>query len=218
MNLKAICISVALVPAIASEVLPFADVKIGTNIYRNARIRKAGPESVILSHDGGFFSVAITNLPETIRTNFPIDRPKKWEPSKEVKDYIAAHPQLDPIYRDWLTQGKETLRTVESFVQRDKVLEIRRAAKAELRRQRDAEEAAFNLLHPDQAKKFKDLIAKKKISIGMRSFHVIDSWGQPDRKNETTTERGTNSQWVYGVNHVYFNDGGFVSSISTSSK
>jgi hypothetical protein len=37
---------------------------------------------------------------------------------------------------------------------------------------------------------------------------VASSWGKPQRVNKTTTQWGTNEQWVYsGNNYLYFEKG-----------
>lgn len=46
------------------------------------------------------------------------------------------------------------------------------------------------------------------VTIGMTEQEVLDSsWGAPEKRNKTTTKRGTDEQWVYGSNYLYFRDG-----------
>ena len=48
------------------------------------------------------------------------------------------------------------------------------------------------------------------VKIGMTPEEVVEktNWGRPQKKNRTTTTRGTSEQWVYGNgNYLYFENG-----------
>ncbi len=49
------------------------------------------------------------------------------------------------------------------------------------------------------------------VKIGWTSAMCWESWGEPDAINNTTTQYGTTSQWVYGSKYLYFKDGKLVS-------
>lgn len=52
-------------------------------------------------------------------------------------------------------------------------------------------------------------IASKSVVLGMPEHDVIASIGQPDRKNDTVTQFGKSSQWVYSRAdlYLYLSDG-----------
>lgn len=59
-----------------------------------------------------------------------------------------------------------------------------------------------------------------KIYIGMTPTQVINTWGKPNKINETVSQYGNREQWVYRradhrAQYVYFEDG-LVTSISSS--
>ncbi|MBY0473235.1 hypothetical protein K2Q00_03070 [Patescibacteria group bacterium] len=61
--------------------------------------------------------------------------------------------------------------------------------------------------HTDWKRKACDLILEKKVAIGMSPEQARAAWGEPDHVNRTITADGTNEQWVYGSNYIYFDDG-----------
>jgi len=49
-----------------------------------------------------------------------------------------------------------------------------------------------------------------KVRIGMDAEQCRESWGNPDRMNNTTTAYGTDTQWCYDdfcSNALYFHNG-----------
>lgn len=49
------------------------------------------------------------------------------------------------------------------------------------------------------------LIAEGRVRIGFTKQMCIDAWGEPKKKNKTTTRYGTREQWVYSANsYLYF--------------
>lgn len=98
------------------------ELQIGTNIYRDAEIRKAGPGSAIVRHSDGFFSIAITNLPLTVQANLlppALLVPPKYVVPKEVKDYLAANRNINGQYAIMLEEGRITLDEVKARVAED---------------------------------------------------------------------------------------------------
>jgi DNA-directed RNA polymerase subunit N (RpoN/RPB10) len=63
----------------------------------------------------------------------------------------------------------------------------------------------------EKAERLREAARRKKqgVSLGMLPEEVVaSSWGKPQRVNKTTTQRGTNEQWVYsGNNYLYFENG-----------
>lgn len=51
------------------------------------------------------------------------------------------------------------------------------------------------------------LIDDGKISIGMTSDEVIESWGRANDINKTISVDGTHEQWIYDANYLYFDNG-----------
>jgi hypothetical protein len=59
-------------------------------------------------------------------------------------------------------------------------------------------------------------IMDEKIWIGMSSDQLTESWGRPQRINETTSAAGTREQWVYSLDAFAYVDNGRVTSWQTS--
>jgi hypothetical protein len=51
-----------------------------------------------------------------------------------------------------------------------------------------------------------EVVAEKRIRIGMTKEQVRVSWGKPERVNRTVTSRSNHEQWVYGGAYLYFDD------------
>ena len=74
-------------------------------------------------------------------------------------------------------------------------------------------EAAIEKKKTDNLKKYGQSIGVKlnqgKIWLGMTSEMVLDSWGEPLRKNRNVGKWGVNEQWVYGRGggYLYFENG-----------
>lgn len=78
------------------------------------------------------------------------------------------------------------------------------AGAIEIRAQRT--KAAAEKKAADEAEVEK-IVAAKKIRIGMTIDQVRRAWGEPKNKIITTTASGTDEQWVYESQYVYFEDG-----------
>jgi len=51
-------------------------------------------------------------------------------------------------------------------------------------------------------------VSENKVFVGMAARDAVRSWGEPKRKNRTTTAYGQSEQWVYaGGNYLYFKNG-----------
>jgi regulatory protein YycI of two-component signal transduction system YycFG len=65
--------------------------------------------------------------------------------------------------------------------------------------------------HPGWSNDICNIVAEKKISIGMTEEQVIASWGKPYKINTTTDSWGKHSQWVMrdsiNSDYVYFENG-----------
>jgi len=51
------------------------------------------------------------------------------------------------------------------------------------------------------------LVGEGKLEIGMTKQMCIDSWGEPESINRTSTRYGNHEQWVYTTIYVYFDNG-----------
>lgn len=52
-----------------------------------------------------------------------------------------------------------------------------------------------------------DVILEGKVRIGMTKAMCEEAWGYPDEINKMTGSWGTDEQWVYGNNYLYFENG-----------
>lgn len=52
-----------------------------------------------------------------------------------------------------------------------------------------------------------NVVAEKKIRVGMTTEQARASWGEPERINETVTANNRREQWIYGRQYIYFNNG-----------
>lgn len=199
------------------------ELKIRGATYTNATIRKAGFASVIVRHDGGFFSESITNIPRSIRTNLV------YHPPREVLDYVDSNPTLNPITKYRLLRGEMSLsllkeedawKSERAATQRREEAEREKLREAErereerrqqaIQKRREAEDGEYFRTRPEMKK----AISEQKIIVGMRMKDVVASWGEPDRKNETVNTLGRTAQWVYDAQdaYLYFNEEGLLRS------
>ena len=61
--------------------------------------------------------------------------------------------------------------------------------------------------HPDWDHDTCQVIAARKVRIGMTAEQAKASWGTPDDVNRTTTVNGVSEQWVYDGSYLYFDEG-----------
>lgn len=52
-----------------------------------------------------------------------------------------------------------------------------------------------------------NLVAEGQLEIGMTKQMCLDSWGEPDSINKTSTRYGNHEQWIYSTLYVYFENG-----------
>lgn len=57
------------------------------------------------------------------------------------------------------------------------------------------------------------LIAEGRVRVGFTKQMCIDAWGEPQKKNKTTTRYGTSEQWVYSLNSYLYFEGNKLTSI-----
>lgn len=82
--------------------LSVAELTIGTNVYRDAVIRKAGKNSVMVRHADGFFSLSSTNLPAPMREQFtdPIEERESPESiRRRAVDQYFSGLETNPYVR-----------------------------------------------------------------------------------------------------------------------
>lgn len=58
--------------------------------------------------------------------------------------------------------------------------------------------------HSDISKEIKECIIKQQVAIGMTREQVKASWGNPSQINTDVSYFGSDEQWVYFHNYVYF--------------
>jgi hypothetical protein len=53
-----------------------------------------------------------------------------------------------------------------------------------------------------------DIVARRKVQVGMSECAAYASWGRPERVNRTATAGGSMAQWSYGDgNYLYIGEG-----------
>lgn len=81
------------------------------------------------------------------------------------------------------------------------------AAKKEDEKRLKEKISEIKMQHPGWGKKAIKAIADGKVFIGMSEEQVIESWGRPDNINSTISQWGTNQQWCYEHQYLYFSNG-----------
>ena len=95
-------------------------------------------------------------------------------------------------------QEQDRLKSEQEMLQREE---------ARLKREKEEQERIPNLIKKYGSEKGK-IIGDGKVRIGFTKQMCIDSWGEPQSINKTTSKYGVNEQWVYGNgNYLYFDDG-----------
>jgi hypothetical protein len=61
----------------------FESLKIGTNVFKNARIIQASPVDLLIGHDDGYKRVKLQDLPESLKAKYPYDAQKAADYEKE---------------------------------------------------------------------------------------------------------------------------------------
>lgn len=70
--------------------------------------------------------------------------------------------------------------------------------------------------HRDWSREICEVIAERKVTIGMTTDQVRASWGRPESINSSVYSFGTHEQWVYGVGQYVFFENGVMTSLSQS--
>ncbi|HAW08738.1 MAG TPA: hypothetical protein DCW42_06165 [Bacteroidetes bacterium] len=84
------------------------------------------------------------------------------------------------------------------------------ARKTEKQKSKQNKIDALKKKHPSWSAKDCETILAGKVRIGMDVEQCRESWGNPDRMNNTTTAYGTDTQWCYGdfcSSALYFHNG-----------
>lgn len=127
---------------------------------------------------------------------------------RSAENARAAKASAERIQR---AEQMAKLRTIER-AERDEA--SRRAALEERLAHYGIDLRNYARLHPETSP-YWDLVAARKVSIGMPAALVEMAVGRPERINKTITASTDHSQWVYGDNYVYIEDG-VVTAIQTS--
>ena len=61
----------------------FETLKIGTNVFQNARIIQASPVDLLIGHEDGYKRVKLQDLPDALKAKYPYDAQKAAEYEKE---------------------------------------------------------------------------------------------------------------------------------------
>ena len=140
---------------------------------------------------------------ECIPTEFYTEKPEKvnyW-------DYLS---------KDYLAIGSR--QEIESVRQRFSEAYNRVKTEAESERQQEQQEMEKRMANEKQQRRadlianygeeFGNMIADKKIVLGMTKDMCYEAWGNPQDKYNTTTSLGNTSVWVYNYKtYLYFYDG-----------
>ncbi len=108
------------------------------------------------------------------------------------------------------TEAQYRAELTPEMVAAEKRLEERKQARlAEEQKEWEASKAGqICTAHPGWDKETCEIIAEKKVKLGMDQAQALASWGKPDDINTTVTSRGKREQWVYGYsNYLYFENG-----------
>lgn len=93
---------------------------------------------------------------------------------------------------------EERLKLEQEMLQREE---------ARLQREKEEQERIPNLIKKYGSEKGK-IIGDGIVRIGFTKQMCVDSWGEPQSINRTTSKYGVNEQWIYGIgNYLYFDDG-----------
>ncbi len=87
--------------------------------------------------------------------------------------------------------------------------------KVDLKYQKIADDPKAENLTQEQRERFDNLIAQRRVAIGMTAKMVERSWGKPDRINVNIGSWGRSEQWIYGKSaspDIIYVDNGIVSS------
>jgi hypothetical protein len=129
----------------------------------------------------------------------------RWEPNRVVLRHTGG---ADPIAFSLV----KSISAEDLAAMRDAGL-AKKKSDEELARGEQKAKADAHFAELQRQDRFKRLIAESKIAVGMTKAQVLQSWGNPKRKNESM--RGLD-QWVYESNYVYFEGDAVVSWQSSS--
>lgn len=88
--------------------------------------------------------------------------------------------------------------------------------KIDIKYQSISDDPLAESLTEERRQKFDNLIAQRKVSVGMTEKMLQKSWGKPSKINVTIRSSGRSEQWIYGdgLNRDYvYVENGFVTSI-----
>lgn len=143
------------------------------HVYKDVKISRAEPDGIVVTMKTGIVKIPFDNLPAEFRTRFGYD-------VEQAKAFAAkvAQDQQD-IYS-------------QTEAEKEKQAKIR---EAEAHIKENEKRIAANEAK-DRAK-IEQAIARHDLFIGMTPEQCVQSRGEPDNINVTTTDRGRHEQWVY---------------------
>lgn len=123
--------------------------------------------------------------------------PGRWEPLA----YLAS--DCSAGCRVWLGSARRVRDSVSRAYRRARAAEDSAARRALARRRRA-------LLAKGWTPKIVDMVMRNEVAVGMTAAQVLESIGEPERRNRTGTATGVREQWVYGNGLYVYVQGGRV--------
>jgi len=137
--------------------------------------------------------------------------------SEEEGKIIAMHYRF---MRDSIAKRADSLKVIK--LENERKLNQENRIKAEENRRKAEEnkrktyEDRRNSLYRRFGKEYSDIILNGQIRIGMTEQMLIESWGKPERINETITRYGIRKQYVYSSSRYVYVENGEIVTIQTS--
>lgn len=182
-------------------------------VIRNATITSHDHLSVSITTPNGIRRVALADLPTGLQSRYQFDpgRAAQIEARNKAAGQTAEQlADVERLLRPWT--DKLAIMKRKSYERgSDHDLAVQKLEQS-IRGMR----AAAGLLEArgarDLARHLIDLVCSGKIAVGMPTTFVELAWGKPDAVHRTTTQFGTDEQWVYRRNpfkedYVYFTAG-----------
>ena len=176
------------------------------------------PQLVFQNEAGETLSMRITNSPSLERyiddaydgAGYENDKRLKYDSENDKKQFVSDDiKNTYSLYEGSISDLVNT-KVIQEKLRIQEEQRIAEEKQAELEKIRIEKESKIRLsnLTKKYGKHIAGLIIKGYVETGMTKKMCIESWGEPDDINKTSSSYGVHEQWVYGNNsYLYFEDG-----------
>ena len=166
-----------------------------------------------LKEDNTILHKSLNKLFKNIGFNALIDHPgESWK----IVETVDTGEKLKLLSIEENLCKVETKNGKVGYIPREAVIasiqreEVENKRISEKKQKENTREKRINSKFQNWSQEIKNAVIEHKVHIGMTMEQCRESWGNPDRVNNTTTAYGTDTQWCYGdfcSNALYFHNG-----------